>query len=90
MKTTTDRAWYSIKLLDKQGYTITEEEDVNARHGCRANLKECKERARYLLSEDHAKSCEPTQAEGETAAQAMGFDRVEIWLDGDCVWDESI
>jgi len=40
----------SVRLVDADGYTITERE-VN-------NQKEAKEQASYLLSPDYARSCE--------------------------------
>jgi hypothetical protein len=61
-----------VKLLDNDGFTITEQE-------CET-VKEAKERARYYLSEAYAKESETTHAAWKTH-------KAEIVCDGEIIHD---
>lgn len=61
-----------VILLDKNGYEITREE--------RESIKDAKDRAKYLISDAYAKSAETTH-------ENLGTDKVEIRVNGECIYD---
>ena len=63
---------YTVALLDSEGFEITSE--------LAGSLAQAKKAAKYLISDDFAKSAETTR-------EAMGAYKAEVTVDGECVWD---
>lgn len=62
----------SVVLLDRDGFTITEQE-------CET-IKEAKERARYYISDSYERSAETTHA-------TLMTEKAEVRVNGECLWD---
>lgn len=62
-----------LVLLDFDGFEMSRDEYEF--------VKDAKERGKYMLSEAYAKICESTH-------QNMRTHKVEVRVNGECVWDE--
>lgn len=61
------------RLLDNQGYTITE---------CECDTKkEAKDRCKYYLTDSYAQ-------QAETSHERLGTEKAEVIVNGECEWDE--
>jgi hypothetical protein len=63
---------YTVALLDSEGFEITSQ--------WAGTLAEAKKAAKYLISDAYAESA-------GTNRKAMNADKVEVTVDGECVWD---
>jgi hypothetical protein len=75
MKRTSKETWYDVILLDRDGQVITSQKSES--------LKEARTRARHYLSDKYAFSVYTTHGDLDT-------ERAQIWLNGECLFDEQI
>ena len=64
---------YITLLLDGDGFEIGSGPLVT-------NLKDAKGHAKYLLTDEYARAAETTH-------EAMGTAKVEVRVNGECIWD---
>ena len=63
---------YTVALLNSEGFEIASQ--------WTGSLAEAKKAAKYLVSDAFAKSAGTTR-------EAMGANKAEVTVDGECVWD---